>query len=52
MENPPKRPLEYKPPKITKVKKMTFPLELIRKNGENKGRPITCPQCSSCHGCR
>lgn len=39
---------KYQKPKIQKVEKMTFPTEIINKNG-NK---IVCRQCSSCHGCR
>lgn len=40
--------IKYEPPVVKKVKKMTFPLEII----EAKGKRIVCRQCSSCHGCR
>lgn len=39
---------KYQKPEIKKVDKMTFPTEVINKDG-NK---IVCRQCSSCHGCR
>jgi len=43
-----KRPRRYQKPKIEKVSKMTFPLDLI----EAAGKGPVCKQCSSCHGCR
>jgi len=37
----------YQKPKIVKVRKITFPLDLIKAAGKG---PV-CKQCSSCHGC-
>ena len=38
----------YDKPRIVKLAKMTFPLDLIKAAGKG----IVCKQCSSCHGCR
>ena len=38
----------YEAPVITKLDKMTFPLDLIAAAGHG----MVCRQCSSCHGCR
>lgn len=38
----------YEKPRIVKLTKMTFPLDLI----EAAGKGVVCRQCSSCHGCR
>ncbi|KKN77633.1 hypothetical protein LCGC14_0357580 [marine sediment metagenome] len=38
----------YEKPVIRKVKKMSFPRDII----EVSGNCVVCRQCSSCHGCR
>jgi len=43
-----KKPTRHEKPKIVKLKKMSFPMEVIK--ATRKG--IVCKQCSSCHGCR
>jgi hypothetical protein len=40
--------LKYEKPIIVTVKKMNFPLEIMKSNGKR----IVCKQCSSCHSCR
>jgi hypothetical protein len=40
---------KYEKPKIIKLEKMTFPIDIINSNGEGK---CVCKQCSSCHSCR
>ncbi len=44
-----KKKKEYVKPKVIKMDKMNFPIEII-KSLEKKH--IVCRQCSSCHGCR
>ena len=39
---------QYEKPIVQKVKKMTFPVDIIQANGQR----LVCKQCSSCHGCR
>ena len=39
---------EYEQPKIKKLAKMRFPLDIIETGRETK----VCRQCSSCHNCR
>jgi hypothetical protein len=36
----------YTKPKIEKMAKMTFPIDIVNSNGK------VCKQCSSCHSCR
>lgn len=41
----------YEKPKIIKIEKMTFPIDILNKYaGEELGH--ICRQCSSCHNCR
>jgi hypothetical protein len=39
---------KYEKPKIVKLIKMNFPIEII----EATGKGIVCKQCSGCHNCR
>jgi len=39
---------KYEKPTVAKVSKMTFPIDIITKDGKR----VVCKQCSSCHGCR
>jgi len=43
-----KTPKGYEKPRIVKLNKMRFPLDII----EATGKGIVCKQCSSCHSCR
>lgn len=38
----------YEKPVIKKVKKMSFPNDIIKASGKG----VVCRQCSGCHGCR
>lgn len=38
----------YEKPKIVKVNKMKFPIDII----ESTGKGVVCKQCSACHNCR
>ena len=38
---------DYEKPKIEKLYKMKFPLDIIETNNQK-----VCKQCSSCHSCR
>lgn len=38
----------YEKPTIKKVKKMSFPADIIKASGKG----VICRQCSGCHGCR
>lgn len=39
---------KYEKPKIVKMPKMTFPIDII----QARGKGFVCKQCSSCHSCR
>ena len=48
---------KYETPKITKLHKMTFPMDIIEKKAnqdetEEEFLKRICKQCSSCHNCR
>ena len=39
---------QYEKPIVQKMKRMTFPVDIIQANGQR----LVCKQCSSCHACR
>jgi len=43
-----KKVRRYEKPIIKKVKKMSFPTDIIKASGKG----VVCRQCSGCHGCR
>jgi hypothetical protein len=45
---PKEKDKKYEKPKIKKIRKMTFPVEIVLADG----RQVVCRQCSSCHSCR